>query len=370
MLKQTKVKIAALIVAIVIIGWGVLYMAGGAIPGSWLYPLKIKVNENIGSALAFSGVAEAKLQAKLVAERLKEAEELALQGKLNATFSADIQNRLRVHYEKARKLSTEAQNKGKYEVSATVHSSLEASFLTYEKSLTDLNLLIEGNDCELLIADLQAYSEIVTKDREQAIINIQTVAAAKVAKAATSATIEQADALLKTVQEKLPTVDGRVSLEAQAQIEKKLAEATSAQTKAKSSLTAEAYRDAYTSSGIAIQAAHETAIMIDSLLKKQLAEERGIKRKVEVNDETTATGTAGLPDPDTTSELDTSSNVDNALENSLNIETEIGTEEGSDATTTDSTTNSEVPTENATTTGIMIDTGGVVVETGVATEGE
>lgn len=367
MLKQTKVKIAVLIAIIVIVGGGVSYIASKAVPESWLYPLKVKVNENVKSAFAFSNKAEAKLQAQLVTERLKEAEELALRGKLNAIVSNDIQNRLRVHYEKAQKLSAEAQNKGKYEVSAVVRASLEASFLTYAKSLADLNSLIEGNDSGLLIADLETYAETVAKDREQAIINIQTIVAAKVAKVATTATIEQADALLKTVQEKLPTIDGRVSLEAQAQIEKKLTEATSAQTKAKSSLTAEAYQDAYTSSGIAIQAAHETSIMIDGLLKMQQAQEKGIKRKVEKTDDATATRTTDLPDLNTTLEFDTATGTDNASEDSLNIEIEPGTEEGSDATTTDSITTSEAPAENATTTGIMIDTGGVLVETGTVT---
>lgn len=337
---------AAIIAIMLILGGGTSYVAEGSIPGDFLYPVKIEVNENVKSTFAFSNEAEAKLQAQFVAERLEEAEKLALRGELNATVSAGIQNRLHTHYEEARLRSAEAQIKGKYEVSAVVRASLEGSFRIYEEILIDLNSRVSGNDCEPLITDLHTYAEATAEARAEAIVNIQTVVAAKVAKAATTATIEQTDDLIKLVQEKLPKIDGRVSLEAQTQIEAKLAEAVSTQTKAKTSLTAEAYRDAYTSSGEAMQAAHETAIMIDSLLRMQVVQESSIKSKVEVNN---ASGTDGVLD----TELDSPTSTDSTFDGNLNTEVEGSTSASTTSEASveiDATVDTDMVEENSSTT--------------------
>lgn len=312
---------AALIAIMLMVGGGTSYMAEGAVPGDLLYPVKIEVNENVKSVLAFSNEAEAKLQAELVAERLEEAEKLALRGELNAAVTADIQNRVKAHYLEAERRSGQAQMKGKYEVSAYVRASLEGTFRMYEEILADLNSRVKGNDSESLIADIHMYAEATAEARAEAIVNIQTVVAAKIAKEATTATIQQTDDLILAVQGKLPEANGRVSLAAQAQIDEKLAAAISSQTKAKASLATESYRDAYTDSGLAMQAAHETAIMIDSLLKLQLDQESTTKSNVGVTSDTAADA-----------DLDTSTSTDTMFASSTPTQAEEGT---TTATTTD-----------------------------------
>lgn len=86
---------------VVALGGSTAYAAQGALPGGILYPVKVYVNEGVAGALAVSDEAKLSYHASVAQTRLKEAEELASEGKLDATTSAQIEANLSQHIAQA-----------------------------------------------------------------------------------------------------------------------------------------------------------------------------------------------------------------------------------------------------------------------------
>lgn len=87
----------------VMITGGTSFAAQGAVPGDFLYTVKTEVNEPVRSAFAVGANAEAKLQTKIIAERIKEAEELKSEGKLEGKVAAKLAANIQTHVAKATK---------------------------------------------------------------------------------------------------------------------------------------------------------------------------------------------------------------------------------------------------------------------------
>ena len=86
---------------VVALGGSTAYAAQGALPGGILYPVKIYVNEQVQGALAVSDEAKVSFHTSIAETRLKEAQTLASQGKLDATTSAQIESNLDEHIAQA-----------------------------------------------------------------------------------------------------------------------------------------------------------------------------------------------------------------------------------------------------------------------------
>jgi hypothetical protein len=85
-----RVAAAAIIFALVIASAGTSYAADQSLPGETLYPIKINVNEALQSFVTFGTGAKVALALDRAKERLEEAEELSVQGKLNPETQAII----------------------------------------------------------------------------------------------------------------------------------------------------------------------------------------------------------------------------------------------------------------------------------------
>ncbi|HRH93023.1 MAG TPA: DUF5667 domain-containing protein [Candidatus Peribacteria bacterium] len=79
------------------VGAGVSYAAENAVPGDWLYPVKINVNEKVAATLAVSAEDQARLQAEQATRRLREAETLAANLRLDAENNAVLQAAFEAH---------------------------------------------------------------------------------------------------------------------------------------------------------------------------------------------------------------------------------------------------------------------------------
>lgn len=79
------------------VGAGVSYAAENSLPGDWLYPVKINVNEKVAATLAVSAEDQARLQATQAARRLREAETLAANLRLDAENNAALQAAFEAH---------------------------------------------------------------------------------------------------------------------------------------------------------------------------------------------------------------------------------------------------------------------------------
>ena len=70
------------VVLVVIVSGGLGVLAGKALPGNLLYPVKININENIESLTAISPESKAEVSLKQLNERLVEADTLKLNNDL------------------------------------------------------------------------------------------------------------------------------------------------------------------------------------------------------------------------------------------------------------------------------------------------
>ena len=87
--KPMSYAIASLLV-VLLAGGSTVFASQSALPGDVLYPVKVNIAEPIQVALAVTTDAKQKVQVSLVDERLKEAEALAIQGRLSSTTAVDI----------------------------------------------------------------------------------------------------------------------------------------------------------------------------------------------------------------------------------------------------------------------------------------
>lgn len=86
--------VPAALIAALFVGGGVSYAAEGALPGDFLYPVKVSFNEEVRGSFAVTPEARAVWNTKRVERRLKEAVELASSGALTPEAGADLALRL------------------------------------------------------------------------------------------------------------------------------------------------------------------------------------------------------------------------------------------------------------------------------------
>jgi len=334
LLKSKISKMTALLMIMLLVGGGTSFAAENTVPGDFLYPVKIEVNENIKSALAVSNEAEAQLQARFAEERLKEAGELAAEGKLDAKTSAQISTGLKAHYNDAIERSKKSEAKGDIQSSADVRTSLEGTFRAYGDVLAQLNANISGNDGEALISEVNTFADDAATAQATATTDISVTAKTNV-----KATIGRADELVTDAKGKLENAQDKISAETYARIKTRIDTAVSAQADAQTKFNTEQYKDAYVAAQSAMRAAHEVGAMTDSTL--QFQSKTGVRTK------------NGEGEMNTRVETDTSAATGDADENDVDAETEDDTD--ADERENDSQTTNEVDIEGEVNT--SIDTG-------------
>lgn len=123
------------LITLLFVGGGVSFAAQGALPGDFLYPIKVNINEKVEAGLSFSEVAKAKLEVKLAGRRLEEAEKLASENKLDAQTSADIEVRFKAHAVKADEKINKISD-SEASAALNVASRFEASLKAHEAVLS------------------------------------------------------------------------------------------------------------------------------------------------------------------------------------------------------------------------------------------
>lgn len=261
LIKLPRLFMPALLIALILVaGGGTSLAAQNSLPGEFLYPLKIELNEEIVSALAVSDESEASLQAKLTKERLEEAEALAANGTLTAELAADISTRLKTHQEKAEALSAKLEAKGDLKTSGNVRSTIEGTFRSYADVLSNLNATVSGNNGVSLISDIRTY---LNAHNDQAIASSSVELSADL-EASITDTIEYADTAIARAEVSLKKVEGNVNAGVYAQMQTKLASAVAAHTAATAAITADHYTEAYAEARTAIRLATQVQTMSTS----------------------------------------------------------------------------------------------------------
>jgi hypothetical protein len=125
------------LVALMLVGTTTTYAAQGSLPGSILYPVKIYVNENVQETLAVSPEAKVSFHTAVAEERLKEAEALAVEGKLDAAAASKIEENFNEHVEKADVIATSLEEKNTA-ASVEARVALDSSIVAHASILANI----------------------------------------------------------------------------------------------------------------------------------------------------------------------------------------------------------------------------------------
>ena len=118
-------RVFAGVLAIFLVGAGTASAAEGALPGDWLYPVKINVNEQVELALAQGSQQKVAVEALLASRRVQEAQTLAAEGRLDATTTDEIVQNFNAHAEVALALAHEHKLSRAAAASTTANSGGE-----------------------------------------------------------------------------------------------------------------------------------------------------------------------------------------------------------------------------------------------------
>lgn len=118
--------IPAIILVLSLMGGGVSYAAEGSVPGDLLYPIKVRLNEEVRSAVAFTPRAKAEWAVRRTERRLEEAQELLTQNRLNQETRLRLEEGLGEATREVRQHVEQLTSRGNAGTATAVSSELEA----------------------------------------------------------------------------------------------------------------------------------------------------------------------------------------------------------------------------------------------------
>lgn len=140
-------------------GVGTSYFAEGALPGDFLYNIKVNINEPVAAALQSNLQNHALYEAELASRRLQEAETLAARNRLTPATTAIITSHLAQATTAFNADSTQfaTSTYGNIAVIASVQSRLDAIFSAHEQVMAALS-----DTLPMASSSLQSVSKVVT----------------------------------------------------------------------------------------------------------------------------------------------------------------------------------------------------------------
>jgi len=234
------VQVFAVVLFFILCG-GVSLAANSALPGDFLYPIKVNVNEQIETMFAFGTVAEAQVAARHADERLSEAEKLVVKGKIEASAKAKIKTNFKNRAEHVSRLLTKMRQEKGAEAAARASSQFEGSLRAHHSILAKL---AEDNEDEK-----EDINEIQSEVNEHLSALVETRAASEVEVAGKSDVKSAAKNSLAKAEEDIARVvillNANLDLETQTEADAKLSEAKEALLKGRAKLDAEFYAEAF-----------------------------------------------------------------------------------------------------------------------------
>jgi|GEM_PF-6642798 len=202
-----KPMLAGIIAALVLaLSGGTSYAAQSALPGDALYGVKTHINEAVENVLATTPEAQAKLDAKLAAIRLQEAEKLAQVNKLTSSTAEMLAQKFSDFSQKAQDKVKQLEDKGKItaDQAQALNANLEAAMQAHATVLADLQAMGKAKEqLRSLTKSLQDAASTTIRNRIENELRILDSATS------TSSTISQrmADNRKNTAQNKINEVE-------------------------------------------------------------------------------------------------------------------------------------------------------------------
>lgn len=152
---------------IVLLGGGTTSaLAQNSLPGDILYPVKIHLNENVESMLALTTQGDAEVDAKQASRRLKEAEKLASEGKLNENLNKEIENSFLGEVNSLDKHLSELDKKGASTTALKIRNEFENEVENHYKYILVLSGTNISTSTASSTASIEGLLSIIKKQKE------------------------------------------------------------------------------------------------------------------------------------------------------------------------------------------------------------
>lgn len=297
--------VASILVVLLLVSSGGTAMAAEtALPGDLLYPVKVRINEPVRSAVTFTAEAKARWSARRVERRLDEAEQLIAAGRWNAETETALAASVQVQSQRAVEQQDQLRAGGKAQAAAVVSSQLEASLQAHQQVIERLQLTAgtDGTSDSALDVAVAAALDATAALRSAAETEVSgspsVQAAAKGRRKAAAHKIEEVERFLGRKR-------AGTEIEADAAAQARLEDARQILVAGEAELEAEVFGDAFTSFQQSQRAAQEAKI----LLEHNFGVNEEVKSKVESRREAAArppSATSTSPTATSTDETATS----------------------------------------------------------------
>lgn len=242
--------IAALIIAL--LGGGTSIAANNSLPGDFLYPVKVDVNEKVAGAFQFSPEAKANWEAKLAEVRLDEAAKLAADSKLSADLKDAVEVAFKAHADAAQKELQGIADRGDAATAASLSGDFEAGLNARHDILDKLK------EADKIEVDSEISDVANIRENAEATEKSDAEKSPEGAKNSAEGKINAASNVIDSAKEALNKADLSTSTKEEAQT--KLADAEGLLSQAKAKFSAGDYSAAFDLAQEALRAAQEARI--------------------------------------------------------------------------------------------------------------
>lgn len=262
------------IILLLLIGGGVSVTAENAVPGDMLYPVKVKVNEEVRAQLSVSAEAKADWEVKRAERRFEEVEKLATDGRLTAEITAEIEERFNAHVAAFDASATEVSTEGNIAGAAEARSGLETALRVHEEILSHITVTNSQASAAMgaFITNVRAKLSAQAQARAKAEASVFASGGAEVQTAAEGKR-KAAENKIAEVEKYIAREKASVSAEVSAEAEARLALAKQAIVRGGGKIDAGSYGEAFVSFQEAMRLAQEAKLIF--MTKERLKIEVG-----------------------------------------------------------------------------------------------
>lgn len=130
----------ALLLLLLVGGGTTGIVAEKSLPGDVLYPVKIHINENFESAVAFTAKSDAEVSVKHAAKRLAEAQKLKEKGKLSSEQSQELKDAFNAEFKLVKENVSKVRSKGDTKSADEIDSKFENNIKEHSEIAVELDV--------------------------------------------------------------------------------------------------------------------------------------------------------------------------------------------------------------------------------------
>lgn len=252
---------------VVILMGGFSLGADSAMPGGILYPVKVNINEEIRSQLAFSQRAKVAWDIRRVERRMEEAEQMAVRGTGDASSRAVVEANFQAYADRVSDRIHDMEARGDARAAAEAASNFEASLKAHQAILARLS----GESATAGLTPLLIRVRAVVNTAAENRVSAEThVSAGADVQAAAEGKMTAAENKIAEVESFIARSKAKLGAEAAVQAEARLTEARAVAAEGKAKIQAGAWGEAFVLFQKAARIAQEAQMLVDVRANSQI----------------------------------------------------------------------------------------------------